>query len=203
MKISCHVVASVPLFGITANSASGGPIQWSLSPVNLQGCCIPPLNQQQGLASGTFSFDWDTQTYTDWSLHISGYTSPLEHLNAVLTPATSSVSVGGSTFLDLTYAGNVGDLVLEFGYLTTFGVIDVPLTSFGGTVPVLVTNSSRLVSFSAFASDGSASSVPEPAAGVLVLVSAAILCLWKPGSFCRKAKRDVTDDPVIRTGSRL
>jgi hypothetical protein len=202
MKASCHLVASFLLSGITASSAIGGPILWSLAPVNLQGCCIPPLNQQQGLVSGAFFFDSDTQTYTNWSFNVSGYTSPLEHLNAALTPSTSSVSVGGSTFLDLTYAGSVGDLVLEFGYLTTFGVIDVPLTSFGGTVPVLVTNSSRLVSFSAFASGGSASSVPEPAAGVLVLAAAALLCVLEPGQFRRRANRALTD-PVIRTGSRL
>lgn len=181
MKFSCHVVASLLLLGIMAGGASTGPILWSLSPITLNGCCIPPLNEQHAVVSGTFLFDALTNTYSDWKSNISGYTPPVEHLNAVLTPATSSIRVGGPTFLDLAYTGDIGGLVLTFGYLTTGGVIEVPITDLGGTVPALVSNYSRLVSFSASSLPTSVSSVPEPAAGALVLVAAAVLCLWRPG----------------------
>ena len=192
MKLSSYVMAPLLLLGITAHSASAGPLLWSLSPLTLQGCCIPPLNEQHGVLSGTFLFDWQTQTFSNWSFDISGYTSPVEHLNAVLTPATSSVMVQNGSFLHLTYAGDIGDLVLTFGYLTTFGVVEVPLTSFGGNVPVIASNSSRLVSFFASSFGGnvaSLSNVPEPAAGALVLIAGAVLCLWKPGRFRRTASK--------------
>ena len=188
MKLSCYVMGPLLVLGITAHSASAGPLLWSLSPLTLDGCCIPPLNEQHGLLSGTFLFDWQTQTFSNWNFDISGYTLPVEHLNALLTPATSSVMVQNGSFLHLTYAGDVGDLVLTFGYLT----VEVPLTSFGGTVPVIATNSSRLVSFfaSSFAgSVASVSNVPEPAAGALVLIAGAVLCLWKPGRFRRTASK--------------
>lgn len=163
----------------TASVATGEPILWSLPSTALQGCCIPPLNQQTATVSGTFLFDWQTLSYLDWSFDIAGYTSPLTPLNGTLDPATSQVVVGGPTFLHLEYASGQADLVLTFAFVTIGGLVEVPLPPPGGTAPVLVSNSARFVSFFSTAQPGVVSSVPEPVAGVLVLAGAVCLCLWK------------------------
>jgi hypothetical protein len=168
------------LLAVTAAAANAAPIRYSLLPAVLHGCCIPPAGDQLADISGSFQFDPSTGTYPGWHFDISGYTSPVEHLNGVLTPATSTLVGSGSTFLQLSYGPNLGHLLLTFG---------VSLISFRGDVPVTVVNASRLVSFSASSSTEASPSVPEPVAGALVLVGAIVLCLWKPGRFRGNATR--------------
>jgi hypothetical protein len=187
MKLSSHA-AGLLLLSIAAGGVNAAPILWSLPPVALQGCCIPPLNEQKAEVSGTFVFDWQTLTYSGWEFTISGYTAPVAPLNGTLTPATSTILTSSPAFLHLVYASNQADLVLTFAFVTFGGLIEVPLPPFGGEAPVLVSNSARFVSFSAFSS-GAVSSVPEPVAGVLVLVGGAILCMSKPGWFRRGTRK--------------
>lgn len=183
MKPTVHPLILL-LFSLGAGVAKAGPIVWSISPVTLQGCCISPLNLQSAVLSGTFVFDSQTLTYTDWNFNISAYTDPVAAMNGTLTPATSSLILGGPTFLHLLHASQQADLVLSFGFTTFGGFVETPLPPLGGTVPLAVSDSSRFVSFFANAVS-TASSVPEPTAGFLVLVGAAILCIRKPVRFRR------------------
>ena len=158
------------------------------SPGHSAGLLRSPLNEQTAIVSGTFLFDSQTQTYLDWNFNVSGYTGPVAPLNGMFTPGTSNIVIGGPTFLHLMSPSNQADLVLTFGFFTIGGIVEVPLTDLGGDVPVLISNSPRFLSFFAGA-NSVVSSVPEPAAGVLMVMGAAILCLSKPGLFRRRARK--------------
>ena len=172
--------------GVAAQIGIAAPITWSLPPVDLQSCCVAPPNSQQGLLSGSFIFDPQTMIYSDWEFAISGFSSPVAALNATLTPATSSIVIGAPDFLHITYLGQQADLVMMFGFFTMGGVIPVPLSSFGGTVPVLISNSARFESFSANGS-GHVSAVPEPMGGILVVAGAALLCFSRRSGSGKRA----------------
>lgn len=159
------------------------PVHWTLAPTTLSTYTHPGLS---GLVSGDFYYDAQTNVYSAWSFTVSGLSSPGDGLNAILTPGNSqAVGAYGYEF-NLHYTPALHLLHLDFSSFSS-SLAGGPLTDAGGIIGTSVQVSTILPSFGSFGVYGSSvvtgqppdNLVPEPAAGVLVLLGAVALCFWK------------------------
>jgi hypothetical protein len=74
-----------------AVGVQAAPVKWTLQPLHFTGPTNNPGGAQStGIVSGTFTYDADTNTYSNWNFAFSGF-SPYQTFT--LTPATSFVQV--------------------------------------------------------------------------------------------------------------
>lgn len=140
--------------------ARADPIFWYLSTTLTN---TNPSIAGTGSGVGSFVYDADTNTYSDWNIVLSGFPpNPGPDINAVLTPATSSEFFGSSTEFGLSYN-------IEAEYTVGFSE---PLTDAGGEVSVFAFD---FPNFSSWIGPGTATSGPEPNPAILVLFGSAIL----------------------------
>ena len=87
-----RVFTALALVLMLAVGGAASPITWTLSPLHLiQSSPIPPgATPATGTITGSFTYDADTNTYSNWSFLFSGF-SPYSILP--LTPATSTLIV--------------------------------------------------------------------------------------------------------------
>jgi hypothetical protein len=166
------VTCSLLLGGV----ANAGPITWIVSMTLTN---TNPNMAGTGVGSGSFVYNADTNTYSDWSILLSGF--PLNpngpDINGLLTPATSSLTFGSATQLSLGYP----ELQMPFSYFFTLffvgpppNFVDNPLTDSGGQVPFMAFDEPG---FGTWSGTGTASSSPEPNPAVLVLLGGAVFCI--------------------------
>ncbi|HYO83490.1 MAG TPA: hypothetical protein VES20_18965 [Bryobacteraceae bacterium] len=193
-----RTLRSVFFFMLLVTACAAAPVTWQVPATSL--APLPWSQPLQGVAvEGWFSFDYDTESYTDWQFLISGHDETTADMNATLSPENSAVLFGNRYGLELGYGGVLPSILsVTPGYLymgTSF--VHQPISPAGALTPVLVRNISPRTSFT-FSYGGSFSfgsfsfpsgvelsatnvitAVPEPVTGVLVLVSAAALCLMR------------------------
>jgi hypothetical protein len=161
------------LLGASAMVANASPILWN----------IPTLNFPQpsaGTVSGIFTYDADVNSYSAWSIDVSGF--PDSVLNALLTPSTSVVSSRSSAmFFDLFYSSDQAEFRLIF---------DVPLTDSAGTVPgfAVVVDAPNFTSWNATVPVAAFTS-PEPMPGALVLLGGVGLLIYSRSRVRRRTSR--------------
>ena len=154
---------------------------WTLQPTTISGNCCRGVSGQ-ATVQGTYLFDWETFTYSNWNLTVSGYPQQLESMNVSYTPANSTTPPPSPYILQLYDTQMSQYLSLSFGSLGSYSY-----GSYGSYRPppittrqVQISNGSGFYSFFASGNGVVVSSVPEPLTGVLVLVGAAALCLRDP-----------------------
>jgi hypothetical protein len=185
----CMAVLLVSL-GATVDVANADPILWTLSTLNFDsGPGIALANG--GVASGFFTYNADTNTYSDWNIDFSDFGAGFNQGNALVTPATSSILVSSPQNFDLLYSS--GQVEFDLFFVS-------PLTDSGGDVQVVggVVDTGNV--FYSWHAQGTASSVPEPASAVFLLagIGCSALCLFlHQRRFARKRGPGPLKSPAV------
>jgi hypothetical protein len=82
-------VFAVALSFLLVFGGQATPVTWTLLPLHFSGPTNRP-GSSPGTVSGTFTYDADTNTYSNWNFVFSGFSA---YQTFTLTPATSSVQV--------------------------------------------------------------------------------------------------------------
>ena len=160
-----------------AGSASADPVQWDLSTLTFQATSFPSGVVSTGTVTGSFTYNADTNTYTTWSLDLSGFPGTGVPASGLLvTPANTSLfcSPCAPNFLliDSTLSSALSSFELFFTQ---------PLTDAGGTVSIGPDGGFLIfdtLDFGTFHTPGgSLTATPEPSASALVVLVAFGLCL--------------------------
>jgi hypothetical protein len=164
--------------GAVMHVANADPILWTLSTLTFASGGGGPELANGGIASGFFTYDADTNTYSNWNIDVSAFGAGFNQGNAVATPATSSIQPAffgiygppGPTTFGLSYSSDQALLWLGFFHQ--------PLTNSGGIVDVSATVLDAGNVFYSWYAGGTASAaaVPEPAS-VLLLLGGGVLCV--------------------------
>jgi hypothetical protein len=165
-------VIAVVLCLLPAGIANAVPVTWNLSPLNFN--TGPGLQLGQGgVATGSFTYDADTNTYSSWNIVITDF--GFAPANGLLTPLTSSLFLPPSaTSFALSYSSGQARLSLSFFDPVTLN--PQPLTNSGGLVNVSASVVDAGNVFYSWFGGGTASSVPEPASASFVLAGGGALC---------------------------
>ena len=172
MKTS-SAIALVLLLGTAIAPVKASPITWYLSTLNFTFGAGPELTAG-GVGTGSFTYDAVTNTYSAWNINVSGFGYP--PANGLFTPATSYVSFASAEYFDLTSLSGQG--TLEIGFFSTFNPPNQEPLPNSGSVDVLA-NLAPAPPFSIYSwqTEGTASTVPEPASVNLILLGGVVLCM--------------------------
>jgi len=166
----CTAVLLVSL-GAAVNVANADPILWTLTTLNFDsGAGIQFANG--GMASGFFTYNADTNTYSDWNIDVFDFGAGFNQGNALATAATSFIQFATPQSFDLSYSSGQAFFDLFF---------DVPLTDSGGDVKVFANVVDAGNAFFSWQAQGTASGVvPEPSSTLLLLggIVACALCIF-------------------------
>lgn len=190
MKFLSGLICGWWLLGASVTMANATPLTWDIPTLNfIYGSgCEPGGVCSGGTVSGVFTYDADTNTYSAWSIDVSGFSDPV--MNGLLTPATSSVaSFASSGSLDLSYSSGQSAFEAVFGYYSGVNFISVPLTDSGGDVPGLsfvLLDVPSYTSFNTGALPVVASTSPEPMSAILVVLGDLSLSVFCKMRMCRR-----------------
>jgi len=177
MKLLFSVAVLLVLLGPAANVASADPIVWNLSTLTFNSGGGGPLLAVGGIASGFFSYDVDTNTYSLWDINVSDFGAGFNQGNALATPATSTIQFETPTSFGISYSSDEALLQLYF---------DHPLTDSGGDVGVFaIVLDAGNTFYSWYASGTASSAVPEPESALLLLggIACALSIFWHQRRF--------------------
>jgi hypothetical protein len=178
---------SLFLVGISlalANFANATPVLWTLSTLSFDTGGGGPSLADGGIASGYFTYDADTNAYSDWNILVSGFGAGFSQGNALVTPLNSSVTTAysqptGPAYFGLSYSSDQALLWLNF---------PASLTNAGGSVSTNATILDAGNLFYSWYASGTAtgSAVPEPAP-VLFMFGGLGICVL--GLFLQRRRR--------------
>jgi len=164
---------AVVFFLLLAGVANAVPITWNLSTLSFNIGAGLELGQG-GLATGSFTYEADTNTYSSWNIVVSAF--GFAPANGFLTPLTSSLFLPPSaTSFSLSYSSDQARLFLSFFDPATFN--PQPLTNSGGVVNVSASVVDAGNVFYSWFAGGTASSVPEPGSATFALGGGVVLCV--------------------------
>jgi len=170
VKPSYCMAVLLVLLGAAVKVANADPVLWTLSTLKFDfGTGFALANG--GKASGFFTYDADTNTYSDWNIDVSDFGAGFNQGNALVTPATSSLQFATPQLFDLSYSSSQAFFDLFFV---------VPLTDSGGDVEVFANVVDAGNAFYSWQAPGTASAVPEPASAVFLLagIGFCALCVF-------------------------
>jgi hypothetical protein len=153
-----------------AHTILADPLQWDLSTLTFQANSLPPGTVSTGTATGSFTYNADTNSFTTWSIELSGFAGTAVPAGGLLlTSANTSSSCPPCSptnfyIVDPTFSTGFDFLSLLFAQ---------PLTDAGGTVSmssgIMALNTPNFGTFF-LQGPSSVSSVPEPSSAALTLI---------------------------------
>jgi hypothetical protein len=185
MRFSSSLIGMSWLLGASVVGANASPLVWNIPTLTFQ-----QLNSSPGTVSGVFTYDADTNSYSAWSIDISGFSDSV--LNGLATPATSTLApFSASTNFPVLYSSGQAEFELAFGFVSGGIFTSVPLTDLGGSVPGFaeVIDVPNFTSWNSGVVPVAASASPEPMPGVLVLLGGIGLFIYSKWRFRRRTSR--------------